>query len=58
MEANKAEHIDAKTGELNSTTLVEAWDNACADGGATLDPDHIAWEIAVSIGVTDSQRSE
>ena len=49
MEANKADHIDPKTGELNWTTLVEAWDGACADGGATLDPDHIAWEIAVSI---------
>ena len=40
------EHRDPKTGEVNSTELVEAWDRTCSDGGATLDPDHIAWEVA------------
>ncbi len=51
MVANQADYIDPKTGELNWTALVEAWDRSCADGGATLDPDHIAWEIAVSLDV-------
>lgn len=49
MMANKEDYRDRRTGELNWTELVEAWDRACADGGATLDPDHIAWDIAVSL---------
>lgn len=39
-------HRDPRTGEVNMTSIVEAWDAACADGGATLDPDHPAWEVA------------
>ena len=49
MRAHKSEHVDRLTGEVNLTALVEAWDRACADGGATLDPDHIAWEVAVEV---------
>ena len=49
MRAHKAEHVDRLTGEVNLTALVEAWDRACADGGATLDRDHIAWDIAVEV---------
>lgn len=49
MRANLDEHRDPKTGEVNLTELVEAWDRECADGGATLDPDHIAWEIAAEV---------
>lgn len=41
------EYRDGRTGEVNTTALVEAWDSACADGGATLDSDHIAWDVAV-----------
>lgn len=43
------EHRDPKTGEVNSTELVEAWDRTCSDGGATLDPDHIAWDVAAAL---------
>ncbi len=49
MRAPKSEHVDRLTGEVNLTALVEAWDRACADGGATLDRDHIAWEVAVEV---------
>ena len=49
MLAHKEEHRDRLTGELNLTEMVEAWDRACADGGATLDPDHIAWDVAASL---------
>ncbi len=49
MRAHKGEHVDRLTGEVNLTALVEAWDRACADGGATLDPDHIAWEVAAEV---------
>jgi hypothetical protein len=49
MRAHKGEHVDRLTGEVNLTALVEAWDRACADGGATLDRDHIAWEVAVEV---------
>lgn len=49
MRAHKAEHVDRLTGEVNLTALVEEWDRACADGGATLDRDHIAWDIAVEV---------
>lgn len=49
MRDHKAEHADRLTGEVNLTALVEAWDRACADGGATRDPEHVAWEIAVDV---------
>ncbi len=39
------EHVDA-CNEVNTTSLTEAWDNACDSGEATLDSDHEAWEVA------------
>lgn len=51
MRAHLDEYRDPRTGEVNLTELVEAWDRECADGGATLDSDHIAWEIATKVGV-------
>lgn len=47
--AHRAEHVDAKTDELNLTTLVEAWDEACSAGEATVDEHHIAWELAPTL---------
>jgi len=49
MLTNMEDYRDRRTGELNLTDMVEAWDRACADGGATLDPDHIAWDVAASL---------
>ena len=49
MKANYVDHIDPLTNEINATSLVEAWDHACADGSQTLDPNHIAWDIAVDV---------
>jgi hypothetical protein len=47
MRAHAAEHLDC--GEVNLTSLVEAWDSECADGAQTLDPDHLAWDVAVEV---------
>ncbi len=44
MARHAAEHREG--GEVNLTTLVEAWDRACSTGAATLDSDHPAWEVA------------
>lgn len=49
MMRNIKDHIDSKTGEVNCTSLVEAWDNECSTGEATLDEDHPAWDIAVEV---------
>jgi hypothetical protein len=49
MRDHVADHVDGVTDEVNCTTLVEEWDCECADGGATLDPDHVAWEVAVEV---------
>ena len=46
MKANANEFTDPRTGELNTTALVEAWDIEYADGHTTLDPNHPAWDIA------------
>jgi hypothetical protein len=46
MKANANQFTDRQTGELNTTALVEAWDIECANGSATLDPNHPAWDIA------------
>lgn len=46
MRRNADDYRDGRTGEVNMTALVEGWDAACADGGTTLDSDHIAWEVA------------
>lgn len=49
MNNRKEEFRDPKTGEINLTELVESWDAECSTGDATLDPDHIAWEIALEV---------
>lgn len=49
MRGNLDDYRDPRTGEVNLTALVEGWDSTCADGGATLDQDHPAWEIAVEV---------
>lgn len=49
MVRNKEDYRDSSTGEINMTALVEGWDCACADGGATLNSDHIAWDVATTI---------
>ena len=49
MVANVADHTDRKTGEVNCTSLVEAWDYTMSDGGVTTDPDHEAWTIATEV---------
>ncbi len=49
MVRNAEDYRDSLTGEINATAMVEGWDSACADGFASLDPDHIAWEVALTI---------
>lgn len=49
MRAHLEDHRDRVTGEVNSTSLVEEWDVACATGGDTLDPNHLAWDVAVEV---------
>ena len=49
MLANMEDYRDRRPGELNLTEMVEAWDRVCADGGSTLDPDHIAWDVAAAL---------
>lgn len=51
MEDNIDEHIDLRTGEADLTGLVEDWDRTCADGAATLDEGHPAWDIAIDVAV-------
>jgi hypothetical protein len=43
------EHIDPRTGDVNMTSLVEQWDRDESTGDSTLDPNHIAWEIACDV---------
>jgi len=49
MKRNKSSYIDYTTNEVNYTWLVEAWDLEESTGSSTLDPNHIAWEIALTI---------
>ena len=63
MRRHVRDHID-ECNEANATKLVEAWDFEVAGGGATLDPDHIAWEIGAEVAAewdtahaADSRRS-
>jgi hypothetical protein len=49
MRYNADRFIDPKTLELDATSLVEAWDNECADGKTTLDSNHDAWTIGAEI---------
>lgn len=46
MRENRSRFVDYMTEEVNLTEMVETWDREQASGDATLDPDHIAWEIA------------
>jgi len=48
MRANVVDHVD-ECGEVNCTALVESWDASQSTGKATLDPMHIAWDIAVTV---------
>ena len=45
MKRHADEHREG--GEVNLTNLVEAWDRACSTGAATMDPGHVAWEVAI-----------
>lgn len=42
--------------EVNATEMVETWDRECAQGGDTLDPDHVAWEVAVRVAESENER--
>lgn len=46
MRDNRSRFADYGTEEVNLTEMVETWDREQATGSDTLDPDHIAWEIA------------
>ena len=46
MKANAASFEDPRTGEVDLTAMVEAWDAEEGTGAETLDCDHQAWEIA------------
>ncbi len=48
MNRNVRDHLD-ECGEVNCTSLVEAWDAECDSGEATLDEDHPAWTIAYEV---------
>jgi len=50
MSKNYRRFIDKRTGELDATALVEAWDRETGDGSRTLDPAHPAWDIALTFG--------
>ena len=52
MKANKRDHVDPKTGEVNYTTLAEECCNHfdVADEGGPLDDDtHWVWELATKV---------
>lgn len=49
MRQNKPRFTNGRTGEVNCTEMVEAWDREEADGAQTLDSDHMAWELAVIV---------
>jgi len=55
MVANVEKFID-ECGEVNATAMVEAWDLACGQGGDTLDPDHVAWEVAAQVSEQEYKR--
>jgi hypothetical protein len=46
MHRNSTRFTDRKTGEVNMTEMVEAWDREVSTGGSTLDSNHVAWDIA------------
>ena len=50
MRNNVEDYIDTQTGEINCTSMVEAWDSEESTGSATLDdPQHIAWDVAATV---------
>jgi hypothetical protein len=49
MHRNVERFLEPHTGEVDCTTMVEAWDVECADSEATLDEGHIAWEVAIDV---------
>lgn len=49
MRANADRFVDRRTGEVDCTRMVEAWDHETQDGGVTTDPDHEAWAVAVEV---------
>lgn len=49
MNRNVGRFVDPRTGEVDCTSMVEAWDRETGDGGRTLDPDHPAWDVAVRV---------
>ncbi len=49
--------VDPRTGEVDTTAMVEAWDRAEAGGGATLDSDHPAWDAAVRVAEGFERRT-
>ena len=44
-------------GEVDCTGMVEAWDIECDNGKATLDENHIAWEVAIVVKEQVESRS-
>lgn len=56
MKGNLENHRDPKTGEVNATTLVEDWDRSESTGGATLDSNHPAWDIAADLVMQDDEK--
>jgi len=49
MVRNAEDYRDPQTGEINYTAMVEGWDSACSDGFSSLDPDHAAWDVALTV---------
>jgi hypothetical protein len=49
MRANLERFRDKRTGEVNTTLLVETWDIECATGSDTLDPNHVAWDLVLML---------
>lgn len=35
--------------EVDCTKMVETWDIECDSGAATLDENHIAWDVAIEV---------
>lgn len=48
MKNNAHRFVDHRTGEVDYTRMVETWDIETQNGGVTTDPDHEAWDIALS----------
>lgn len=55
MRSQVCAYVDA-CGEVNCTLLVEAWDSERSTGESTLDPHHIAWELAVEVAEEYEQK--